>query len=265
MDRVKLPLLPSDAAPITPELPHFVTGELRSLANESAGFQREAQYIYYRAWKASVKRQPELFEKLFATVNWEPGRIYDNYRMAQEFFGEEAAARGTTVHHMLFEFPVEFDEWFDAEDKGGQKDASAEKSLLMKFMLKSADPNILRRLYEFRGRPLELGDVLSYNHFDWAREQHLTIPTPGRNFLRAVCGRVTMLRYADIYLAGGIPPLLLRRLDFDGEELVIEAMLHGAEAVYAASAICAGIQDIELIVNGSKNSLPLEYLGAVGR
>ena len=263
----KLPMLPEHAISRLPGyMAHFFLGRIAALQKESWDIVAEAEYAYFQGWADALEREPELFRRLVSEVDWQANRVLDNHKKARVFFAAEADARGTTVHHMLFGFPEGFDEWFDPGDAGGDRNAPAERTLLLKFLLKDADPRVVEGLYNFPvgSEPIKPGGYLKPHHFRLVRAaQKRELVASSENVLRGFCQAVTGLRYFDMYVQGGVSVAALRQLTGDKETIIVDAAVLGVDVVYAARAVVSGVTDLSLIVRGSKDGLPVEYLGAV--
>ena len=264
MATAKLPMLPEYAISYLPDLmAQFFLGRLTSLLKEHSGFVSQAEHVYLNGWNDALRREPMLFQRLADEVDWQPNHIPDNHKKARAFFAAEAEARGTTVHHVLFGFPEGFDEWFDSADKGGDRDAPAERTLLLKFMLKDSDPRVIEALREYHGEPLRADGFLKTPYFTWVREtrgQEHVVST--RNFFREFCRTVTGLHYFDVYVQGGIPAPALKQITRNDEALIIDATVLGVDVLYAARAVVSGVTDLNVIVRGAREELPVEYLAA---
>lgn len=265
MALAKLPMLPEYAISYLPDfMPQFFLGRLTSLLKEHSGFVSRAEHVYLNGWKDALRREPLLFQRLVDEVDWQPNHVPENHKKAQAFFTAEAESRGTTVHHMLFGFPEKFDEWFDSADKGGDRDAPAERTLLLKFLLKDVDPRIIEGLRDYQDEPLRADGFLKTPYFVWVwetRGQEHVAST--RSLLREFCRTVTGLHYFDVYAQGGIPVSALKQITRNDEAVIIDATVFGVDVLYAACAVTAGVTDLDLIVRGSKDGLPVEYMAAV--
>ena len=258
----KLPMLPDYAMAHLPAfMANFFLGRIVALVKEHPRMLSEAEYVYATAWADALQREPALFKRLVAETDWKPGFIHDNYKKAVSFFETEAQVRGTTVHHMLFGFPVEFDEWFDPGAKGGDRDAPAERNLLLKFLLRDQDVRVVRALYEFQAEPLAAGRFLDAYHFQWVRNAKPGSRRPtSSNFLRAYSAQVTNIEFFDLYIQNGIPVESLRRMSREAESIVKAAVMEGAGMPYAAQAVLAGVWDLDTIFSGFESGVSVEYL-----
>lgn len=265
MALAKLPMLPEYAISYLPDfMSHFFLGRLTALVKEHSGLVSEAEHVYLNGWQDALRREPELFQRLVNEVDWRPGSVPDNHKKARAFFAAEADARGTTVHNLLFGFPEKFEEWFDPADSGGERNAPAERTLLLKFLLKDSDPRVIEGLRDYQGEQLRADGFLKAHYFKWVREtrdQEYTAST--QNFLREFCRTVTSLHYFDVYVQGGIPVPALKETTRNDEALIIDATVLGVDVLYAARAVVSGVTDLGLIVHGSQDELPVEYLTAV--
>lgn len=258
----KLPFLPDYAMAQLPAfMANFFLGRIVALVKEHPRMLSEAEHVYATGWADALRREPGLFERLVAETDWKPGFIQDNHKKAVSFFEAEAQTRGTTVHHMLFGFPVEFDEWFNPGNKGGDRDAPAERNLLLKFLLRDEDVRVVRALYEFQDEPLAAGQFLDSHHFQWVRSAKPGTKQPtSRNFLRAYSAQITHIEFFDLYIKNGISVDSLRRMSREAESVVKAAVMEGVGMPYAAQAAVAGVWDIDTIFSGFESGVPVEYL-----
>ncbi len=261
MTLAKLPGIPKGDTSLPAFMSEFfLDGSV--LTWDERGLSAAAQRVYRDGWADALSREPELFQRLVDEVPWEQGYVFENHKKAREFFRDEAQRRGTTVHHMLFGFPEEFDLWFDSGDAGGYRDDSAERALLLKFLLKDADMVVLRALHDYVGStPLAENLFLKLKHFHWHRDGpgFETVGT-ARNLVRSFCLKVTEISYFDVYARAGVSGKEMRDLTLGSERVIIDAAMEGAPVAYAARAVLGGVHDVAFIADGHRNGVPVEYL-----